>query len=43
VKEVFQLGGRVSELVPSVVEQRLKEKQGATLPVVSGRRRRRVR
>jgi pantetheine-phosphate adenylyltransferase len=43
VKEVFQLGGRVSELVPSVVEQRLKEKQGATLPAVSGRRRRRVR
>jgi pantetheine-phosphate adenylyltransferase len=43
VKEVFQLGGRVSELVPSVVEQRLKEKQRATLPAVSGRRRRRVR
>jgi pantetheine-phosphate adenylyltransferase len=28
VKEVFQLGGRVSELVPPVVEQRLHEKYG---------------
>jgi pantetheine-phosphate adenylyltransferase len=28
VKEVFQLGGRVSELVPPVVERRLKEKWG---------------
>ncbi|HEX6739454.1 MAG TPA: pantetheine-phosphate adenylyltransferase [Vicinamibacteria bacterium] len=28
VKEVFQLGGRVSELVPPVVERRLKEKSG---------------
>jgi pantetheine-phosphate adenylyltransferase len=26
VKEVFQLGGRVSELVPPVVERRLREK-----------------
>jgi pantetheine-phosphate adenylyltransferase len=29
VKEVFQLGGPVSELVPPVVERRLKEKHGA--------------
>ena len=29
VKEVFQLGGRVSELVPPVVEKRLQEKYGA--------------
>jgi pantetheine-phosphate adenylyltransferase len=29
VKEVFQLGGRVSELVPPGVERRLREKQGA--------------
>jgi len=28
VKEVFELGGRVSELVPPVVERRLKEKYG---------------
>ena len=28
VKEVFQLGGRVSELVPPVVERRLREKSG---------------
>jgi pantetheine-phosphate adenylyltransferase len=28
VKEVFQLGGRVSELVPPVVERRLHEKYG---------------
>ena len=28
VKEVFQLGGRVSELVPAVVERRLREKYG---------------
>jgi pantetheine-phosphate adenylyltransferase len=26
VKEVFQLGGRVSDLVPPVVERRLSEK-----------------
>ena len=30
VKEVFQLGGRVTDLVPPVVEQRLREKYGAT-------------
>ncbi len=29
VKEVFQLGGRVSDLVPAVVERRLREKYGA--------------
>jgi pantetheine-phosphate adenylyltransferase len=28
VKEVFQLGGRVSDLVPPVVERRLREKYG---------------
>jgi pantetheine-phosphate adenylyltransferase len=29
VKEVFQLGGRVSDVVPPVVERRLSEKYGA--------------
>jgi pantetheine-phosphate adenylyltransferase len=29
VKEVYQLGGRISALVPKVVERRLKEKHGA--------------
>jgi pantetheine-phosphate adenylyltransferase len=29
IKEVFSLGGRVSGLVPEMVEQRLREKQGA--------------
>jgi pantetheine-phosphate adenylyltransferase len=29
VKEVFQLGGTVRELVPAVVEERLREKYGA--------------
>jgi pantetheine-phosphate adenylyltransferase len=29
VKEVFQLGGSVSELVPPGVERRLREKYGA--------------
>jgi pantetheine-phosphate adenylyltransferase len=44
VKEVFQLGGSVRELVPPVVERRLGEKQGLA-PIVpqSRRRRRRVR
>jgi pantetheine-phosphate adenylyltransferase len=32
VKEVFQLGGRVSDLVPAVVEKRLREKYGTPLP-----------
>ena len=38
VKEVFQLGGRVSDLVPKVVEKRLREKYGA--PIRAGRARR---
>jgi pantetheine-phosphate adenylyltransferase len=38
VKEVFQLGGRVTDLVPPVVEKRLSEKYGT--PVRSGTRRR---
>jgi pantetheine-phosphate adenylyltransferase len=43
VKEVFQLGGRVTGLVPPVVEKRLREKYGvaAKKPRVAGRRRRR--
>jgi pantetheine-phosphate adenylyltransferase len=41
VKEVFQLGGSVRDLVPPVVERRLKEKQGAGALVALGRRRRR--
>jgi pantetheine-phosphate adenylyltransferase len=36
VKEVFQLGGRVSDLVPAVVEQRLHERYGT--PIHSGSR-----
>src|SRR5262249_62030721 len=32
VKEVFQLGGRVRELVPPVVERRLREKYGDCVP-----------
>ena len=35
VKEVFQLGGRVSDLVPKAVEKRLREKYGA--PIRTGR------
>jgi pantetheine-phosphate adenylyltransferase len=38
VKEVFQLGGRVSDLVPPIVERRLSEKYGA--PIQPGRARR---
>jgi pantetheine-phosphate adenylyltransferase len=38
VKEVFQLGGRVSDLVPPVVEKRLREKYGT--PLAAGRTRR---
>jgi pantetheine-phosphate adenylyltransferase len=37
VKEVFQLGGRVSDLVPPVVEKRLRDKYGA--PARAGRAR----
>jgi pantetheine-phosphate adenylyltransferase len=40
VKEVFQLGGRVRELVPPIVEQRLREKYGAA---AAGTERRRSR
>ena len=43
VKEVFQLGGRVSDLVPPVVERRLREKYGATTPRVAASRLRKVR
>jgi hypothetical protein len=47
VKEVFQLGGRVTELVPPVVERRLREKYGqrGAPPAArkNGRSRRRVR
>jgi pantetheine-phosphate adenylyltransferase len=32
VKEVFHLGGRVRDLVPAVVERRLREKYGSTPP-----------
>jgi len=32
VKEVFQLGGRVSDLVPPIVEKRLRERYGAAIP-----------
>jgi pantetheine-phosphate adenylyltransferase len=38
VKEVFQLGGRVTDLVPPVVEKRLSEKYGT--PIQAGTRRR---
>jgi pantetheine-phosphate adenylyltransferase len=43
VKEVFQLGGRVSDLVPPVVERRLREKYAANArkrraTIVKGRR-----
>jgi len=31
VKEVFQLGGRVSDLVPPIVEKRLRERYGAAI------------
>jgi len=41
VKEVFQLGGRVTDLVPPVVEKRLREKYGT--PVQAGRARRKRR
>ena len=40
VKEIFQLGGRVSDLVPKVVEKRLRDKYGA--PVRARRARRKV-
>ncbi len=31
VKEVFQLGGKVTDLVPAVVERRLRDKYGAPI------------
>jgi pantetheine-phosphate adenylyltransferase len=40
VKEVFQLGGSVGDLVPPVVEKRLRERYG-TAPAGAERRRRR--
>jgi len=40
VKEVFQLGGKVSDLVPEVVEKRLREKYGA--PIRAGRARKKA-
>jgi pantetheine-phosphate adenylyltransferase len=43
VKEVFQLGGDVSQLVPAVVERRLRDKYGRRAsPASRPRRRRRV-
>jgi pantetheine-phosphate adenylyltransferase len=41
VKEVFQLGGSVRDLVPPVVEARLREKYGATVPPPTPARRKR--
>jgi pantetheine-phosphate adenylyltransferase len=43
VKEVFQLGGDVSALVPKVVEKRLRGKYGAVTRVTPARRTRRAR
>ena len=40
VKEVFQLGGAVKELVPAVVERRLRDKYGTAPQGVERRRRR---
>ena len=40
VKEVFQLGGRVTDLVPPVVERRLSEKYGAPIRPRGARSRR---
>jgi len=40
VKEVFQLGGDVRELVPPVVERRLRDKYPAPAPAGERRRRR---
>jgi pantetheine-phosphate adenylyltransferase len=40
VKEVFQLGGRVSDLVPSAVEKRLSEKYETPLRAARARPRR---
>jgi pantetheine-phosphate adenylyltransferase len=43
VKEVFQLGGDVSQLVPAVVERRLRDKYGRRTKPAARPRRRRVR
>lgn len=43
VKEVFQLGGKVTGLVPPVVERRLREKYGAQTPAPVARARARSR
>jgi len=45
VKEVYQLGGSVKDLVPPVVERRLRQKCGARgeTPASASRSRRRVR
>ena len=43
VKEVFQLGGSVRDLVPSVVEARLREKYGSGPQAEAGPRSRRRR
>jgi pantetheine-phosphate adenylyltransferase len=43
VKEVFQLGGSVRDLVPKVVERRLREKYGTAPPSPPARRRARAR
>jgi pantetheine-phosphate adenylyltransferase len=40
VEEVFQLGGRVRDLVPPIVERRLAEKYGATAAPAAAPRRR---
>jgi pantetheine-phosphate adenylyltransferase len=38
VKEVFQLGGRVTDVVPPVVERRLSEKYGTPVRPATRRR-----
>jgi pantetheine-phosphate adenylyltransferase len=43
VKEVFQLGGKVSELVPPVVERRLRDVYGTPIKQTPTRGRRRPR
>jgi pantetheine-phosphate adenylyltransferase len=43
VKEVFQLGGKVSELVPPVVERRLRDVYGTPIKQAATRGRRRAR
>ncbi len=41
VKEIFQLGGQVTGLVPPVVERRLRDKYGSIVPARPSRSRRR--